>query len=586
MKTSRTRFQLRRRRGTIYVLVLLSSLVVAAIGLSSLQLIRLQSRTAGDNADFIAARCYARAALEIGMLRIRNDPFWRRNFGNGAWLVNQSIGTGTFSLSAVDPIDGDVTIGDNHPVILTGIGMQGAAAFKTSARLEVGPRVGSCLELSMISGDDTNITSAILTSNQSIGVNGDISSVLGSTVSADVEAYGSISGSTYTKTRNQTTATLDMPNPSTALNYYLSNGSTISYSALQLWVQSQSLTNRSFESNLSGWYAKTNCVLQRNLLIANAGLASMSVTGRSLSSDVAAQDLVLSALNNGNKYRLSMPILPTANGTARAALTVESTGDGTQTFMTPSFTLAKNGLGLYTWVDLNGDITPTWTGTLTKATVSIWISTNNDYYIDNVSMIDTTYPGGDYVLDKQLLSPSVNPYGAPDAEGIYIINCSGRDVVIGRSRIVGTLVFIDPGINTAIQDSVTWEPAVYNYPALLTNNDVTIKLNSAGLSEANIGINLNPPGTPYPFIGGTANATIADSYPSKITGLIYSTTDLAFANSSNITGVVITDDDISVNATSLTLQYANIYLNDPPPGFDSGTITMKVIPGTWQRTVD
>ena len=66
------------------------------------------------------------------------------------------------TLSVVDPIDNNVAVGDNHPIILTGIGMRGTAVFKTSVRLEVGPRIGSCLEVSMISGDDTSVSSAVL----------------------------------------------------------------------------------------------------------------------------------------------------------------------------------------------------------------------------------------------------------------------------------------------------------------------------------------------------------------------------------------------------------------------------------------
>ena len=268
-------------------------------------------------------------------------------------------------------------------------------------------------------------------------------------------------------------------------------------------------------------------------------------------------------------------------------MTLTSTGDGVQIFHDSRRSLwQKNGAGVFTWVDLKDDITPTWTGTLTKATVSIWISFKNDYYMDKVSLIDITYPKRRLCDRRRLISPTVNPFGATNAQGIYIINCDGKDVIVGRSRIVGTLVFVNPGGNTAIQDSVVWEAAVYNFPALLTNDKLTIKMSSAGLSEAGLGFNFNPAGTPYPFIGGTTNATTTDSYPSRITGLIYSTKDLEFSNTPNITGVVIANEKIDVKATSLNLSYGNTYLNDPPPGFDVGTITMKVVPGTWQRTVD
>ena len=568
------------------MIVLLSSFLVASIGLASLQVMRLQSRTASDNTDFIAARAYARSAIEIGMLKIQNDPYWRTNFGNGNWVTNQTIGSGTLSVSAIDPIDGNVTVGDNHPIILTGIGRQGDALFQTSVRLEVGPRIGSCLEVSMISGNDTNIDSAILTSDQSVSANHNFGAGGGSTVNANVEAFGSIGGSTYTQSRLQRTVSRDMPDPLHALDYYLANGTTIPYTALPLWDQNELILNGNFETNVADWYPMTNCTIQQSNLQAKSGTYSMRVRNRSLSSDVAAYDIPVNSFINGNKYRFSMPIFPTATGTARAVLTTTSTGDGVQTLASPAFTLAKNALNVYTWVDLKGDFTMTWNGTLTKATVSIWISFKNDYYMDKLSLLDITYPSNHYVMDRKLISPTANPFGATNPQGIYVINCDGKDVIIARSRIVGTLVFVDPGGNTAIQDSVSMESAVYNFPALLSDDKIEINLLSAGLSEAGIGINLNPPGTPFPFIGGTANETLTESYPSRITGLIYSTDDLEFNNTPNVTGVVIADHDIKVKATSLTLRYVNTYLNDPPPGFDIGTITMKVIPGTWKRTTN
>src|SRR5436305_1455951 len=120
MRINRSGTGRRPRRGTIYLLVLISSLIVATIGLASLQLLRVQGRAASDSNDFMEARLYARAALEIGMLKVRNDPNWRTNLGNGAWVTNQAIGNGAFSLSAVDPINNDVTSANNHPVVLTG----------------------------------------------------------------------------------------------------------------------------------------------------------------------------------------------------------------------------------------------------------------------------------------------------------------------------------------------------------------------------------------------------------------------------------------------------------------------------------
>jgi hypothetical protein len=202
-----------------------------------------------------------------------------------------------------------------------------------------------------------------------------------------------------------------------------------------------------------------------------------------------------------------------------------------------------------------------------------------------------TYPANNntYIMDKALLSPTSNPFGSQQTndKGIYIINCSGKSVILGRTRIVGTLVFTNPGGNSLIQGPVIWEPAVYNYPALLADKDLEVGFDSAvGMDESVLGINLNPPGTPYPYLNGVANSTLTDSYPSKMTGLVYNVNQWTFSGAPSFTGIVLADQNITVNANSLNLSYGNTYLNDPPPGFDVGTITMKVVPGTWQRSVN
>lgn len=577
------------RRGTIYLVVLISSVIVATIGMGTLQLLRLQANTAGSGNDFLAARFHARAGIEIGMLKIRNDPYWRTNLGNGVWMANRPIGNGKFSLSVLDPIDGDVTTGDNNPVILQGTGVQGAAIANLSVRLEVGPRVGSCLEVSMISGNDSNVVSATLTSDQTVSANGKYNANT-ATVNANVEAVKGIGGLTYTKTLTNKILARDLPDPLHALDYYLTNGTTIPYTALTYWSQSEMLVNTKFETDTSNWhaYGTGTCLLQLSTAQVKEGLYSLLVKSRTLATVVAGQDLPISSLKSGNKYDLSLPIFPSAVGTAQAVLTLTSTGEGVQTFATPAVTLAKNLSGVFTWTDLKGTVTPTWTGTLTKATVSVGMSVKNNYYMDKVSMVDSTYDKNTYVIDRQLISPNVNPYGATNAQGIYIIQCADKDVVVGRSRIAGTLVFVSAGDHSALQDSVSCEPAIWNYPSLLFSGGhaFDINTNSVGLSEVGLGINLNPPGTPYPYIGGAENATLTDSYPSKITGLMYSTNDLTFSATPTIMGVVIANGKITVNADSLTLYYNNIYLNNPPPGFDIGTVTMKVVPGTWQRTVN
>ncbi len=573
----------RSRDGAIYAVVLFSSLIVASIGLASLQLMRLQGRSAEESDDFIAARVYARAAVDIGMLRIRTDPFWRTHFGNGDWITQQTIDRGTFSLSATDPVDDDVAVGDNHPIILTGTGRQGDAMFQTSVRLEVGPRTGSCLEVSMISGDDIDVDGATLSSDQTICANEKVDAGGGSIVNANVEAYDDINGASYTKSTQLRSTRRTMPDPLHTLDYYLSHGTTIDYSSLRTWPQPEILVNTTFESGTQNWGPLGDCSLQRSFTQKKDGIYSLRVTGRADNNAVAAQNLSLSSLRSGDTYDVLLNVFPTANAKVQAVLMLETTESSTLSFMTPVTTLEINK-----WGSVGGRFSPTWTGTLTQATLRLSIDVANDYFMDTVSLRNTTYPSDSYVLDG-LLTPTNNPFGATtNAQGIYLINCAGKDVRVGKSRIVGTLVFLHPGQDSIIQGPLVWEPAELNYPALLTNDALRIGLSSAGFNETNVGVNLNPPETPYPMNGGTSNTTFSDtdSYPSEISGLIYSTGDLKFSAESKISGVVIAHEKINIQATSLNLNYDSRYLENPPPGFDADSVTMKVVPGTWQREVN
>ena len=134
----------RRRAGSVYLSVLGVSLLLAVIAASACLVGRIQARAGATTNDFAEARIYARAGLELAMNTIYNDPYWRTHLGNGTWYSNKAVGSGSFTVTASDPTDNDVTVGDNNPVILTSTGMKGAARYVTSMRMEVTPRVGSC----------------------------------------------------------------------------------------------------------------------------------------------------------------------------------------------------------------------------------------------------------------------------------------------------------------------------------------------------------------------------------------------------------------------------------------------------------
>jgi Tfp pilus assembly protein PilX len=570
-------------RGSVYITVLGAAMLITIIGLSVMFVQQVQNRTASGASDWAEARLYARSALESGMYVIYADPFWRTRYGNGAWCTNVPIGSGTFSLEAMDPVDGNVSSGASDPVVLTGTGCKGEARYRMQVKIETAQALGVCLEVSMHAGHDLVTDGATLNSDQVISANHDTNGQNGARIYADAEAVNSIRGGTYCEATHRGIKPRTMPNTATVLAYYTTNGTPIAYTDLRLWGTTELLTNTTFETVVSPWYDRNWCTLVRSTAYKKSGAYSLRVRDRWYTTSGAAQDLDLAKVLNGHRYYVKIPILVKANGSGQVTLIIESTGSGTQWFSTPTVNYSDT-----TWNDLAGEITPTWTGELTRATLTVTLDNTADYYIDQVTCYDTTYPADAYVMEGALLSPAANPFGSrqTNPQGLYTIDGGGRKIIIANSRIVGTLVITNFNAASSIQGSVAWEPAVQNYPALLTDKALPIRLDAAALSEATMNTNFNPTGTPYPYVGGTQNLDTNDAYPSLIRGLVYSKEHLILQNRTSVEGVLVANQDITVQSGTVSLRYKSTWLNNPPPGFDLGSAKkMQTVAGTWRRIV-
>lgn len=182
----------------------------------------------------------------------------------------------------------------------------------------------------------------------------------------------------------------------------------------------------------------------------------------------------------------------------------------------------------------------------------------------------------------QLISAARNPYGRTNPEGVYVVDCMGETLIVEQSRIVGTLVLLNPGAGSGITSSALLEPAAANYPALLVDGNFTLSTSTGNvetLSEATAGINLNPADTPY---NGGDDSDIADVVPSKLVGLVYVSGTTTCTGYTTIDGCLVTGALQVNDSVRLRLNYDDQFLRNPPPGFAAGD-PMEIIPGTWQR---
>ena len=120
-----------RRSGSVYIMVLGASLLVALIGVSSLMAARVQRRSATLTADKIQARELARSGIDRVMLGAKRnllDSIWRTRLKNGNY-EDKAFAGGTFSVTGIDPIDGDLTNSNDDPVLLASVGVYGEAKY-------------------------------------------------------------------------------------------------------------------------------------------------------------------------------------------------------------------------------------------------------------------------------------------------------------------------------------------------------------------------------------------------------------------------------------------------------------------------
>ncbi len=240
--------------------------------------------------------------------------------------------------------------------------------------------------------------------------------------------------------------------------------------------------------------------------------------------------------------------------------------------------------------------TTTRTGTNTvpataKPMPSTFWPTIATHYVALATPITVSPPGngGNYTMSSFLLSPATNPFGPLNASGIYTLDITksgggGATLTISNGRVLGTLIVTAKANSTVnITGPVTWQTKASNLPALIisgANLTVNIAGSTAWLSEATLGQNLNPPGSPY---DGATNTTTTDDYPPQIQGLVYvagSGNAVKVTNNGCLGGTLLCDGTIELDGPAVVTQNTATYAN-PPDGFANGDAIAEV-PGTWR----
>jgi cytoskeletal protein CcmA (bactofilin family) len=186
-------------------------------------------------------------------------------------------------------------------------------------------------------------------------------------------------------------------------------------------------------------------------------------------------------------------------------------------------------------------------------------------------------------IERAVLTPGYNPWGATNPDGAYLITKAGGTLNIVDSRIQGTLVIQMNGGSVVFGNAVFLQRYRSDYPVLIVDGNVEFLFASSGneLSESALATNFNPTGASY--LGDT-DVLQDDSYPSEIQGLVHVTGTLRLKSTATVKGVVICESEVTADDANVIVHDPTLYTS-PPEGYTTPP-TMVISDGSWKQVVD
>lgn len=571
------------RQGSIYLAALGSSLIVVCVGLASLQSARVQRRLYLGSNDLTNARILAKVGIEFGQSQTQSGSSWRSSVASDS-TTTQNVNGGSFAVTLTDPADGIIDNSNLDPVLVTSTGTYGSALTKLSALLEPKKHIFPSCRAALFSNRNIEITKTDIASNHwALCGNQMIDTGPGkSKIDLNCFAVGGFSGSGFSqrKVSNSVWPLESLNLNSTASDfvakYYMDNGVLLQANDFPTGGTGL-ITNSGAEEDLSGWSPHLFCILNRVTNQKYAGNASCLVSNRWFNYASPSFD-VLEHIREQRTYTFSFVVRSTGDQRFYGILSIDST-DGLPQFLEAKSTKVKALANV--WTVVTSSFTPDWKGAITKAECRIHGDTTNNYWVDNVGLINPEWQVGKRYIDANVLSNTRNPYGAGIVSplGIYVIDTPGEQLIIRDSRIHGTL-FVKNALSVQLEGSMLWDPVGRNYPALISTGKIIDFTNSINLDEMDIGIDFNPSGNAY---NGTADTDGSDSYADGLMGAVVSLGDIELKGAINYSGPIYSGNDIKIDSKNLKINYNSDVIQNPPPGFYSSNPKMDYVSSSIQQ---
>jgi len=189
----------------------------------------------------------------------------------------------------------------------------------------------------------------------------------------------------------------------------------------------------------------------------------------------------------------------------------------------------------------------------------------NSRVVEMYHELATDISGQTYIR-RQAIGPGQNPWGSPNASGVYYLNAPSANVTIRDTRLLGTLIVRCNRLT--ISGNVLMENFRKDMPVLIVDGDLTLDYESTGVEfrEEDEDTNFNPAGVPYE---GSSDSDKSDWYPSEIRGLVHVRGDLILDSTALVRGAVVCEQDVQCNGTNEIMHDADLS-ERPVLGYTSG----------------
>ena len=117
-RTTQIQKNLRKQRGTAYVLVLSITTLLVTLGIAASQLAQSQIEQGNLDQDLAKARHAAMSFQDVISRRNTGSTTWRSGVTNSTWYQLPTQDSISLFYAYVDPIDGDINDDDADPFLL------------------------------------------------------------------------------------------------------------------------------------------------------------------------------------------------------------------------------------------------------------------------------------------------------------------------------------------------------------------------------------------------------------------------------------------------------------------------------------